>query len=224
MTPINGMTPTYMERVSVCDGEKKIASIKKLDEQAQSFLDALNAEDRIANQAMTYHGLDKSLNSSKLRNIKILIQDFQAGLNAMKDPDEIDNLNVCRDYQYGPFLLMNRYVLNSEPKYKDLRTLGLLFQLTYIFRFFTSDLFDPKRLKNDGFLLIDGPMISSGKPHFNLVSQLINLSLNLTGDQSLDTRQAKEKLKDFLNAYPLPTPKSGKATRTPFNQISWGGW
>ncbi len=116
------------------------------------------------------------------------------------------------------------YVLHSEPKYRDLRILGLLFQLTYIFRFFTSDLFDSKRLKEDNSLLINGPMIPSGKPHFNLVSQLINLSLNLAGDQSLDTRQAKEKLKDFLNAFPAPTPKSGKAIRTPFNQISWGGW
>ncbi len=125
----------------------QVASIKTLDEQAQNFLDVLSSEDQIANEAMMYSNLDKSLASSKLRDIKILIQDFQAALNAMKNPDKIDNLNVCRDYQYGPFLLLDRYPLLFPD---GLQTIIKRPQLKLRRRHFTFCAFSIRDITHDG--------------------------------------------------------------------------
>lgn len=115
------------------------------------------------------------------------------------------HIDIVLDSQFGPLILPSRLLRRrSERPSMNVRVLGLIFNLTYLFRFFSgaSSARHNSTLLLDGRLIIDGPMLQIGQPRYSYVAALVNCVFG----SKYTARDVKEKLSD------LP------------RDTIWGGW
>ena len=145
-----------------------------------------------------------------------------------------DHMADCAE---GQFLHHHRLAnRNSKPgRTKDYRRHvedGLIFHLTYIFRYFTGGDKDPyckASISKQGELIVGGSMIRLGEPNEAAVAHLVNAAMNRKFPKDAITgRDVKERLRGLLK--PSKPSENDKLTvtddlrRNPFSDIEFVGW
>jgi hypothetical protein len=129
----------------------------------------------------------------KVREIEHLLEQYRAGLEAVKDFDHPIHLSIDL-FCYGPF----QWGIPIEKwrfKKQNVLQAGLIFHLSYLFRYFTcAELPEPLDARFKGWELeFYGPMLECGAPHTELVAPLVNAVFNT----KLTTTQVMHRLKDL---------------------------
>lgn len=139
-----------------------------------------------------------------------LIDDLEAGLLDFKNDNDHIALISGSDFTYGPFDLS--IDLNKEWKSKGVSSVGegvniietgLMFHLTYLFRFFSTENPDQNFTSffNENILMLDSVrMIKTGKPQHHLVALIVNAVF--------DTKYSSTDVKDRLNSIKKPKANS----------------
>lgn len=139
-------------------------------------------------------------------------------------------LDTSYDCLDGPFLLFNRKEDRTRPsgpriKYERLVESGLIFHLTYLFRYFTGAKLPSH---NQGAIIrgdeiaVQGPMLARGKPFQGLVAHLFNATFEVqTHANSITGAQVRQRLKDLNDGGPGSTEKN---FHTAFEHVEFAGW
>lgn len=198
-------------------------AFKELPDQAhisESLLSYIAKYQSFALNAMrSSAGRNEQTSSSSYEDLNDLIRlltKYNRGTTAISDINHVSNLSISRDFEKGPFIFSDLSLVEKNYFLPHIKTLGLLFCLSYIFRYFSSEEntdHRPSVLRSDR-LIIAGTMIDGGQPHFNLVAGLVNSTLGT----KISTREAKEKLRDFLK------PKKTERSKKTIHHIEWAGW
>ena len=105
-----------------------------------------------------------------------LLSRYGAGLEAVMDVDHPIHI-AASDFRYGPFEF-DVSVQTWHFKVQDVNSVGLMFHLAYVFRYFTcEDLpenIDAQFRDDTGVLDLHGHMLDCGEPHSELVAPLVN--------------------------------------------------
>jgi hypothetical protein len=140
---------------------------------------------------------------------------YRAGLELVSKIDHPIHI-ASRDFQYGPFRF-NYYI--DEWKYKggDIRHAGLMFHLSYLFRYFTCE-YLPQGIEctmQSGLLRFYGPMLECGRPHTEIVSALVDAVFKC----NLSPERVRDRLRDLGRG-------ASKGNRRPRSkpQIGFVGW
>ena len=153
--------------------------------------------------------------------IKKIARSYRLSLNN-KDPNFTDSTLDCRA---GPFLFYNRsenrgHSSGPPRSYESLVEDGLLFHLTYLFRFFTggggvSPV--PLGLNSNGVLAVEGPMLKKGDPHAEFVSFLFNATFKKKYQEAINGDAVEWRLKslDKKSKYGKVAKKSDKQKAEP---------
>lgn len=142
------------------------------------------------------------------------VVDFSA---RYKDDPRMVTGDMFYDCAEGPFLFFNRNdnrYRSSARTYTHRRLvwLGLIFHLTYLFRYFSCTSEDrgvQSKMRSDGELQIEGRMLTSGKNKYSYIAHLLNALLKpKTAFQATDSKKVESDLDGLLNPNKL---KKGKA-------------
>jgi hypothetical protein len=169
----------------------------------------------MANRAMAHaspsgayrrHSVTKST-SSRLNDLRSMLSEYENGLHHLGDSKNLHPAHSSADdFRYGPFELDldNNDLYNLAPKLKDINQTGLIFHLTYLFRYFTTNELPPLNIEIGKFLWaqveigreildVSGIMLSSGRPHADLVAPLVNTVFK----SKLSASNVKDRLRDL---------------------------
>ena len=123
----------------------------------------------------------------KVEELRGLLGLYLAGLENAKKPPRLYYFPI------GPLeVSLSRY---RWARKIDMRHIGLMFNLTFLFRYFTAETLPGEldiRDVGHGLLDINGPMLRGGDPHTDLVAPLVNATFEATTYRS-------EKIRDLLN-------------------------
>lgn len=157
-------------------------------------------EGAMARKAMIhsdYSGHTSSLSASTLAAADVdeltnLLIRYQRGLERISDFDHPAHISE-EDFRYGPFELHgDLYRLLTKPK--EINQTGLMFHLAYLFRYFTSQEQPPSHIDIGRDILdVHGVMLSTGRPHLELVAPLVNAVFKT----KLSAQNVKDRLRDL---------------------------
>jgi hypothetical protein len=144
--------------------------------------------------------------------IKKIARSYRLSANN-KDPNFTDSTLDCRA---GPFMFYNRkenrgHSSGTPRSYGGLVEDGLLFHLTYLFRFFTGGTGVtpiPLKLDANDVVVVEGPMIKKGSPHAEIVSFLFNATFRKRYQEAINGRDVADRLKSLSKQ-----SKSGNVTK-----------
>ncbi len=134
------------------------------------------------------------------------------------------------DCAEGTFLFFNRKSNRNRAagkpySHNGLVQLGLIFHLTYLFRYFSSNstqLKDAPKLRGDGELPVCGVMLTSGENSYAFVAHLLNAVEAVdTSTTAWTSENVEQKLTDLL--YPKGAD-NGKSVTDPFSNLEFLGW
>lgn len=203
------------------DRPKALRALQEL----QNYLEAqrptaLRAMAQTDDPAVKVSSHATALSAQRLDAMRALLSDFEHGLFEFNVNSDHYALISSSDFCYGPFEF--DFDLNTTWKKKGTSSddggmnvihTGLMFHLSYLFRYFTCETL-PKTaafFRND-ILVLDGVrMISVGEPHGAYVAALTNVVFG--------EKYSSRDVKDRLDALYAPTPGSTTAKNPIF--IGW---
>jgi hypothetical protein len=199
--------------------ESRASAVKSLS-SIQNYIDdhraiALKAIAQTDDPLVKVAPQPTNLSAHRLESLEKLLIDFEHGLMEFQDDPNHLALISSADFRYGPFEF--DFDLNSEWKHKGTKLkdegmnmihTGLMFHLTYLFRYFTGETLPKTAAFFSGdILVLDGVrMIYCGKPYGQHVAALINAVFN--------EKYPSIAVKNNLDALYKPTPGS-KITKNP---------
>ena len=152
--------------------------------------------------------------------IPSVLEQVLAGFHESKADDEPYFLDMVANEVEGPFLFLNRNDRRGPKSNGKRRTFqglvrdGLLFHLTYLFRFFTRTDEEKRlnffaRMTPEGRLAFLGPMINVGDPNRDLVAHFFNATFPAASQSESFTGQIVSDRLATLLSPPRKRTKSG---------------
>jgi len=148
------------------------------------------------------------LSSTRLERLTSLLLDLKDGLLEFQDDPDHPALISSSDFQYGPFefdfdlnVNLKHKGTKLEEEGKNIIHTGLMFHLTYLFRYFTRQLVpktSPAFFNGDILMLDMVRMIKVGKPYGQHVAALVNAVFN----EKYSTRNVKDRLDSLYKTTP----------------------
>lgn len=166
---------------SIQDNIESIETVQKILQKNENFMTTAFSHSEPRHKSAT---VIKDEARDKFGTLSMLLQELNIGLNALQDFDHPENMNVFRDYVHGPLVLETRITVDKQKgeitkRLIDARKAGLVFHLTYLFRYVSSGPYplSTKMMTDQGCIVVTGPMISGGKPYSQFVAALVNATL-----------------------------------------------
>ena len=160
-----------------------------------------------------------------------LIRQYERGLRRIEEYHHPAHIDPLLDHAHGPLLLNTSIRVNTKAgeklsKLPDAQSTGLIFQLVYLFRYFTGQTHKvTSRARFQGKrLVIEGHMIDGGRPYYSHVATLVNAALNA----KLTPEQVKYRLIDLKRDRSPPRlratshPQGPEVNLRPVEFIDWG--
>ncbi|WP_157202163.1 hypothetical protein [Massilia sp. Root335] len=168
----------------------------------------------IKNRSISESAMKSGNKKEQLDELIELLDAYLLGVQRVSDINHPSNIDIVLDSQFGPLIFPSRLLRRrSERPSMDVRVLGLIFNLTYLFRFFSgvTSTRHNSTLLLDERLIIDGPMLRKGQPQYRYVAALVNCVFG----SKYNARDVKEKLSDLprdtiWGGWPAPYEVSGE--------------
>ena len=138
--------------------------------------------------------------SKKREELTSLLRLYLTGLESTKKSPRLYYFRI------GPLeVTLSRY---RWARKVDIRQIGLMFHLAYLFRYFTAEILPDEldvRDVGQGLLEIYGPMLKGGDPHTELIAPLVNATFGAEAEyQSEDVRDLLNDLNRRTKGAKLP--------------------
>ena len=211
----------------------RINKLPQVVRNCRSLVRYLSENRDLASSALKYYDFSEisinafplSLDIKDVRVVEALLTRLADGFLHMQNSAHPGLMELDVEYRYGPLLIMNTDVTRVfvTGKKTNILDVGLMFHLTYILRHFTSSIGNtqlPSSINKHGELIIDGPMLKSGKKSRDIVAHLVNATFEKSKADCYSGEDVDERLEYLLKNKQEKPPKVG----APLSEVEFFGW
>jgi hypothetical protein len=154
---------------------------------------------------------------ARIDGLRSLLDLYEHGLAEICDFNHVSHISAM-DFRCGPFEFDDDLYDDRQTR-SDVYETGLMFHLAYLFRYFTSAAPPPSWVDIGGNILdVNGFMLSTGRPHNDLIAPLVNAVFAT----KMSASAVKDRLRD-LNRFSKGSCKPSALPR-PRKSILFVGW